>query len=59
MRHHNDELTRLGGFRHQRVMDDQGIGHVGKVFTRQYFETSGGTYVDHRFGSQKRLEYCR
>src|SRR5450759_4137804 len=52
MRPHNDELTTLCGFRHQRVMDDQGIGHVGKVFPGQNSETCRGACVVHRFGSR-------
>ena len=52
MRHHNDKLPRLRGFRHQRVMDDQGIGHIGKVFPGQNSETCRGACVVHRFGSR-------
>src|ERR1035437_7452861 len=33
MQQHNDELTRPSGSYHQRVMDDQRISNVGKIFT--------------------------
>src|SRR5208282_218158 len=46
MRHDDDELTWPRGFCHQRMMDDQGIGHVGEIFAGQDFEPGPKVCID-------------